>query len=1260
MDVFPDMFAVTTMGCFRSCLVLLTLAAPVGCGKCEGATVAPLQKKALKRPALPTIPSFEEEHTSTMAGRYHWRNRAIAADLSSSGNVTLRTSAGASVNLTFPGANPLSQPLGEILRRRKTLYFLGAQSNWRTNRHFAQIRYPQIYPGIDLVFHSAAGHLEYDFEVAPNADVKSIRIRYEGARISLSGAGDLKITLAGVQFVQRRPRAIGTNGAQVRCTYVLSSRQEVTLDLGKYDHSSKLLIDPTLTFSSYVGGSGFDAIYGLTADSSGNLYLVGETSSASLWSNTSLGRSSRDAFIVKLNSTASEILYTVYLGGGGNDSGRGIAMDSGGNLYVAGLTASTDFPTTTGAFSESLSGQEGAFVAKLNPAGNLLYSTYLGGVTSGSSIGIAVDNSSEAYVAGQTGSPSFPVTSGAIQGTYGGGASDCFVTKLNAAGSALVYSTFLGGSGLDACTGIALDSASYAYVSGMTYSANFPVLNPLQALNGTANAFVSKMNPSGTTLVYSTYIGGSNIDEATAIAVDSSGSAYITGASSSIDFPVTPGVLQTSLKGAYNAFASKLAPAGTSLLFSTFIGGSGSDTATSVAVARLGTVVIGGFTSSPDFPVVGGVQSVLEGAFDAFMITLDSQASQPLFSSYFGGSGDDRAYAAAIVGNNAYLAGSTASSNFPTMAAIQPYLNSGYDAFLLDVSAAASSPLLSIGKTHSGDFTQGQQNASYTVTVSNAANSPPTSGLVTVVETLPSGLKLISMSGSGWTCSEGVCTRSDGLAGGATYPNINVVVQVTANASSPQVNVVSVSGGGSSTASAEDSTEIVVPAVSGPSNLALDQQATQSSTLFPGVTDASKAVDGNTDGNYYDHSVTHSNADPNAWWQVDLGAVATIGSIVVWNRTDCCAGRLGDYWVFVSNTPFAATDTPTTLQNHAGTWSSHQTAQPNPNTTVTVPAVQGRYVRVQLSGTNYLSLAEVQVYGLPDLALNKPATQSSTLVLGTTDASKAVDGSVDGNYYHHSITHSNDDANAWWQVDLGAPVSISSILIWNRTDCCGSRLSDYWVFVSNTPFAVTDTPTTLQSRAGTWANHQTVQPNPNTPMPVPGVLGRYVRVQLSGKNYLSLAEVQVYGFLDLAVNRPATQSSTLVPGTTDASKAVDGNNDGNYYDYSVTHTNADVNAWWQVDLGAAATIGSIVIWNRTDCCEGRLNDYWVFVSNAPFASIDTPGTLQNRAGTWSSHQAVQPSPKTTITVPAVGGRYVRVQLSGTNYLSLAEVQVYGP
>ena len=332
---------------------------------------------------------------------------------------------------------------------------------------------------------------------------------------------------------------------------------------------------------------------------------------------------------------------------------------------------------------------------------------------------------------------------------------------------------------------------------------------------------------------------------------------------------------------------------------------------------------------------------------------------------------------------------------------------------------------------------------------------------------------------------------------------------------------------------------------------------------------------------------------------MDLGASASVASVVVWNRTDCCGSRLGDYWVFVSNTPFLNSDTPATLQNRAGTFSSHQTVAPNPSATITA-GTQGRYVRVQLTGPNYLSLAEVQVLGsgaaVPtpvNLAQGKPAAQSSTLP-GTAGPAVAVDGNTDGLFFDGSVTATNPDQNAWWQVDLGSSASVGSVVVWNRTDCCGSRLNDYWVFVSNTPFLATDTPAALQNRAGTFSSHQTSAPNPSSSIAV-GAPGRYVRVQLTGANYLSLAEVQVLGTAaadsNLALLKTATESSTI-PGTPSAAAAVDGNTDGQFFDGSVTATNPDTNAWWQVDLGASATVDSVVVWNRTDCCGSRLGDYW--------------------------------------------------------------------
>jgi hypothetical protein len=589
------------------------------------------------------------------------------------------------------------------------------------------------------------------------------------------------------------------------------------------------------------------------------------------------------------------------------------------------------------------------------------------------------------------------------------------------------------------------------------------------------------------------------------------------------------------------------------------------------------------------------------------------------------------------------------------------------------VMESGAAPGLTVTKTHSGNFTAGQAGATYSIMVSSVSGAP-TSGTLTVTDVLPAGLTANAIAGAGWNCTLATfsCSRTDIIAPGSSYPPLQVTVNVANNAPASVTNTATVSGGGLPTPiSATDVTAIDGGTTIVSGSLAQGKAATQSSTLagYAGA-GAASAVDGNTSGVFFGGSVTATNLDANAWWQVDLGASATIDTIAIWNRTDCCGTRLSDYWVFVSDTPFGPADTAATLQSRAGTWSNHQTTAPNPSTTIAAGGAQGRYVRVQLAGANYLSLAEVQVFGVfaqaaQNLAQGKSASQSSTLPgYPSAVASAAVDGNTNGSFFAGSITATNLDSNAWWQVDLGASASISSIVIWNRVDCCSTRLSDYWVFVSDSPFLPTDTPATLQSRAGTFSSHQTTAPNPSTTIST-AVQGRYVRVQLTGANYLSLAEVQVFGTgasgSNLALSKTATQSSTL-PGypTAAAGAAVDGRTDGNFFNGSVTATNLDPYAWWQVDLGASYSINSIVLWNRTDCCGPRLSDYWAFVSDTPFLPTDTPATLQSRAGTWNIHVASTVPPE-SFSIPTGGtqGRYVRVQLAGTNYLSLAEVQVLG-
>lgn len=298
-----------------------------------------------------------------------------------------------------------------------------------------------------------------------------------------------------------------------------------------------------------------------------------------------------------------------------------------------------------------------------------------------------------------------------------------------------------------------------------------------------------------------------------------------------------------------------------------------------------------------------------------------------------------------------------------------------------------------------------------------------------------------------------------------------------------------------------------LPAASATPNLALGSSATQSST-FQGVP-ASRAVDGNTGGSTWAAGgITHTNYDTNAWWQTDLGAAQGIGAIDVWNRTEAATERLSDYWVFVSPTPFTPGLTPAQQSAQPGVWSVHQTSQAGSPTHIPVGA-SGRYVMVQLNGTDYLSLAEVQVFGLSNLAIGSSATQSSSYG-GGDNAPLAVDGNTNGDWFQGSVTHTNNDTNAWWRTDLGASKDIASVEIWNRTDDVPERLSNYWVFVSNTPFNTALTPAQQAAQPGVWSQHLTAQAGVPTHVPV-GTPGRYVMIQLDGANWLSLAEVQVIG-----------------------------------------------------------------------------------------------------------------------------------------------------
>ncbi len=638
------------------------------------------------------------------------------------------------------GTNPQPEVVGLEELPGKVNYFIGKDpKKWRTAiSTFAKVKYKDVYPGIDLVYYGNAGHLEYDFIVAPGADPKAIAFAIRGTdKFEVDGNGDLVLHTPGGEIRQHKPLVFqDVNGVEntISGHYVLKGKDEVGFEVAMYDASKPLVIDPVLSYATYLGGREDDAGLSIAVDSSGNAYVTGFTLSPNFPTtngafDTTCGPDgscqiveddrvflAEDVFVTKLNDTGN-LVYSTYLGGSDDDTGLGIAADAAGNAYVTGRTFSTDFPTTKGAFQELKSGGSGfsgpdAFITKLNPIGSsLVYSTYLGGSGADSGTGIALDSSGNAYVSGTTLSTDFPTTIGAFQTAFTGGVeaseealNEAFVTKLNETGSSLVYSTYLGGSSRDEAFAVALDSSGNAYVTGETFSTDFPVTNGAfqTALAGFSDAFVTKLNSTGSAVIYSTYLGGASAglgdaaDEGLGIAVDSSGNAYVTGETESIDFPTTKGAFQPNRPSAFTNFVTKLNSTGSALVYSTYLGGTTGqgDQMRGIALDADGNAYLTGYAGSTDFPTTpdafdntcgtDGFCNFKDGDFfyDVFVTKLNSTGSALVYSTYLGGSNDDGGEGIAVDSSgNAYVTGWTFSADFPTKNEVQSTFGGSTGAF---------------------------------------------------------------------------------------------------------------------------------------------------------------------------------------------------------------------------------------------------------------------------------------------------------------------------------------------------------------------------------------------------------------------------------------------------------------------------------------------------------------------------------------------------------------------------------------------------
>lgn len=960
------------------------------------------------------------------------------------------------LRMRLQGAAPTPRVSGLDELPGKVNYLIGNKSDqWRTDiSTYARVRYEQIYPGVDLVFYGNQRQLEYDVVVAPQASFKQIGLTFEGGKLKLNRRGDLVWRAGAREITLLRPRAyqeIGGKRRSISARYLLRANREVGFQIGNYDRTQPLVIDPVLSYSTYLGGSNADQAQSIAVDASGNAYITGQTSSTNFPTVPSLPANGTDAFVTKLNAAGTALIYSTILGGSGIDIGTSIACDDSGNAYIAGQTSSSDFPVFT-ALHPTFGGVADAFIVQLNASGSApVFSTYLGGRSNDFATSIAVDSGGDAYITGSTSSSNFPTTNplqasragnsifktinaagnwaasdsgllgstvtdlvfdpsnasiiyaasetgiykttdggmnwtalggqtiftisklaidpsnpniiyaattgGMLKSTDGGNSlnainnginpqfvravaidpitpatlyaagisnflfkstdgganwtssflnsvnsvnallidpntpstiyagtnrgvfkstnsgstwtasntgfpfsnvtvnalafdktnnllyaatnagifksanaagnwtningnlpglstalvapdptsssivymvvsglvfktidagatwtlsntgvpntnasallvnptqpatlylasnagSDAFVTKLSAGGASQVYSTYLGGNLNDAGNGIAVDGSGNAYVVGTTGSLNFPTANAIQPTRdeNTGDAFVTKLNSSGSALVYSTFLGGNSNDTARGVAVDTSGNAYVTGTTLSTNFPTANAFQATNPSSSNEAFVTKINPAGSSLVFSTYLGGSNNDDGFDIAVDATGSVYVVGATSSNNFPVAGALQPTLKGSSDAFVTKFAPSGMSLVYSTYLGGTDVEGGLSLALdSSNNAYVVGTTSSTDFPTLNPLQSANGGIRDAF---VAKLRSAPELALTISDAPDPVNFGADLTYTINVTNNGDVPATG--VTVSDTLPAGSTFVSVNTTVGSCS---------------------------------------------------------------------------------------------------------------------------------------------------------------------------------------------------------------------------------------------------------------------------------------------------------------------------------------------------------------------------------------------------------------------------------------------------------------------------------------------------------------------------
>jgi hypothetical protein len=698
-------------------------------------------------------------------------NRSLTLESARSKNVTGRSDEDSTVlRLRLIGTNPHPRAVGVEKLSGTTNYFIGSDPRkWITGiPSYAKVRFEQVYRGVDLVYYGNQGQLEYDFVVAPGGDPRAIRMSIEGAEnLTVNPDGELVLDTRKQQLLLRAPlsyQEINGSRRQIATRYHLEGKDRVSFQVSTFDAAKPLVIDPVLSFSSYLGGLEEDSANGVAADGVGNIYVTGTTQSLDfpvtagvIQPNCAISGGCGNAFVTKINATTGAIQYSTYFGGHAANQSNAIAVDGAGNAYITGETGAVDFPVTPGAFQQNKPGNTDAFVAKLNIDGSaLLYSTYLGGLFRNRGMGIAVDSSGSAYVTGVIAAvvtpgntqPNFPITQNAAQVAFNGGlpcpltgsCDDGFVTKFDPLGSALVYSTYLGGSAVDDALAIVVDDSGSAYVTGFTQSTDFPTTS--QAFQSkctlfpsgsgcSGDAFVTKLSADGSAFLYSTYLGGNFEDFGTGISVDAGGNAYVTGYTSSSTFPVTTGALLTVYPGTLQtAFVTKMNPSGSAPVYSTYLGGTtsgGGEQGHAIATDSAGHAYITGIGTTFDFPEVNPIQSSNSGNINVIVSELSSAGDALIFSTHLGGNfgiRQDSGQAIAVDNSgNIYVAGIANRVDFPTVNAFQSECAGGCvnafgnltsDAFVARISpantgeASANPTTLLFPSTPAGGTSQSQ------------------------------------------------------------------------------------------------------------------------------------------------------------------------------------------------------------------------------------------------------------------------------------------------------------------------------------------------------------------------------------------------------------------------------------------------------------------------------------------------------------------------------------------------------------------------